>query len=296
MADAPLSVWVTVGEFNETIQTIVWSFQKIRTLIDLLHKTRGPKARAELVRRWKKRGRRGLNWSDFRELSDTYLQVRYGIRPLIYDVLGALKVLRTLGDETRQRFGHGSDVVSLKSTSVDYTQKIGTKTYQPVLSCNLSKSHEYVVRAGLLANPVFEEANLLTLIGTGETVKAMWDLVPYSFVIDWFLTTQEFLTAWSPNAFVQVLASWAVYEETQTVTTKVLPGGHCWPTTLDTAPQISGELSTSQGQVQYFQKWKYRIPDPPRATIPSFRIKLDVLKGLDLVALARQFGKFRHGF
>jgi hypothetical protein len=294
-ADAPLNAWVIVGEFNETINTIVWIFRKIRLLHDLLRKGKSSAAGRELNKRL--RSGKVLQWEDFEELSNAYLQVRYGIRPLVYDLMGALEALRELGEGTRQRFGIKTEDSILYNDVSDYSFQIRDFTSAaPTLANRYSKCHKLAVRAGLLALPVFEEANILTVIGTGEIVKGLWDLVPYSFVIDWFLTTSDLLTSWSPNALVRVLASWAVCDETQSITAEVLTEGHGFAATRSDSSLSESRIITLSGRVSDSVILTQRIPNPPRAIMPSLKLRLDMLKGVDMLALANQIGKFRPRF
>lgn len=295
MADAPLSAWVFVGEFNETVETIVWILKKIRFLLNLLHVRTGKKRRNELLRRI--RSGKLIGWSDFEELSNAYLQVRYGIRPLLYDLHGALKVLEDLGQETRQRFGVKTDDRVWDTLSpVTYSTVLypGT-TKSPGIEFSTYGVATSACRAGLLAHPVFDEANLLTLLGAGEIVKGTWDLVPYSFVIDWLFNTADVFSAWSPNAFIQVLASWCVLEKSITYNHDVLTGPLNYDTMYYTSPQSENEAVVQAGYARVVTKSLRRIPDPPRAIIPTFDLNLDILKAVDLLALSQHFGKFRRG-
>lgn len=299
MADAPLSAWVLVGEFNETVQTVVWTLQKCRDLLNLLFKSK----RRTFARELKRRLRSGkvLRWEDLEELTDAYLQVRYGLRPLMYDLAGALEALQALGQQTRQRFGARIDEVETGSITNDVIMtKLnpnGDSSFSPTYATQLTGTCSMQARAGLLAHPVFEEANLATVMGAGEIVKGAWDLVPYSFVIDWFTNIGTVLTSWSPNAFVHVLASWAVLTEVETTTHDVVLEGSGYTAVPwgFGSPDVEN-LTIDPGHIRAIVRTVERIPNPPRAIMPKLDINFDVLKAVDLAALVKNFGMFRGGF
>jgi hypothetical protein len=287
-SDAPLSMWVIIGEFNETLQTIAWLLSQIRSLLALAH----GKVPKKLKSRWNRKRKLGLtlSWDELGEASNFWLQIRYGLRPLVYDLLNAIKALDRLGLKARQRFGYQSEVTETSALS-----SVAPKTIGPVtVDVRTTRTEEFMCRAGILVEPVFETQNLLTLVGTGEIAKGMWDLVPYSFVIDWFTNVGSILSSWLPNAFIRPLASWAVYTVTDTRIREVLEGSESMLSSYSGSPIVQGTISMSPGYAKEVFTTKIRVPEPPRAVIPSFKLKAGILNAVDLLALSTNIGKFRY--
>jgi hypothetical protein len=130
-------------------------------------------------------------------------------------------------------------------------------------------------------------------MGADQLLSTAWELVPYSFVVDWFLNTADFLAAWNPSVDVVPLTSWVTImseiEQTREITGyergKVYFSNPTWvwdssygthTYRVDSTPEIVKTTS------------KERIPRPERPLIPSLNIRLNVSKVLDLLALLRQ--------
>lgn len=59
-----------------------------------------------------------------------------------------------------------------------------------------------------------------------------WELVPYSFVADWFVNVSTFLNAVIPYLSTRPLGSWTTTRRTQTVTFQVIDSRATTPSTI----------------------------------------------------------------
>ncbi|DAD50949.1 TPA_asm: maturation protein [ssRNA phage SRR6255733_3] len=163
----------------------------------------------------------GKGFADF--MSSEWLRYRYGILPLVFSIQGALKALndgkRPLRVTSRGR----------ASVSVSPETKVSSSTYSwSVATITGSRSAEVTCRAGILYE---YQSDMGSRFGVGlqEVPAAAYELIPYSFVVDWFLNLGDFISAISPKVGVRELASWTtvtvkeLYESEERSSPRVVP-------------------------------------------------------------------------
>lgn len=115
-----------------------------------------------------------------------YLEVMYGWNPLMADIVGACESLSDTGRE-----GFSFQVKSSKRTSGSVNTSIicpigivnGLATY----NCDAKVRLRYILRNVLLAK--------LSSLGLVNPLEIVWERVPYSFVVDWFIPIGNWLSA-----------------------------------------------------------------------------------------------------
>lgn len=113
------------------------------------------------------------------EITGAFLAYRYGLAPLMADIYSVCDIL------SRE---HNGDVVYRKAA-----QKVwGARTSSEYYGTDDFKGTERVVLTGrcLVTNPNLLLANRLGLINPQQWV---WDAIPWSFVVDWWLPVGKFL-------------------------------------------------------------------------------------------------------
>jgi hypothetical protein len=280
MARTPVNAWVALGEARETIDTIVTTLRLIQAAIhfkgrDFLVQTR------KLQRRWTLR--RVAQYTH--EAADLWLHIRYGIRPLVYDLLGLLEALHKLDKKARQRFGYQLEPMTYQATPITATRQWGVCKFQTVGSTKV----DVQVGAGVLVEPTFENYTVADLLGLGNIVEAGWDLVPFSFVMDWFFNVSAVLSAWSPHLFVHPLASWSKVVKITTKECRVVPGSVSWNSAASSKPFRSSYGAVSGGLMQLVRVDVERVADPKRPIVPTSQMKLGAAQVIDLLALSRVF-------
>lgn len=210
-----------------------------------------------------------------KELANRYLEARYALRPMYYDAKGVMAAWYQAAVPTRQTYrGYATDsVTSIANDQVlyqsQYSKIVGTKT--------VSRTVE--VRSGVLAK--VEDVSRAMAWGLDQPFEAIWELIPYSFIVDWFFNVGKTIASWTPNVGLKELASWCVVNDTtlQSITGTGIP---LYPNTniLYRELEFSGYRSRSVSS-------KTRIVSPTRSFVPSFTVRLDALKLLDLVLIAK---------
>lgn len=141
------------------------------------------------------------------KLSDLWLELNFGWAPLYEDIYRAIQVF---GQEVPTR-----KITTRARESLEFSQTGGQGTNWRTWSYGLGYR-----RIQLGGNIVAVNPNILLLkqLGLTNPAQVAWDVVPFSFVIDWFLPVNKFLGSLDSQLGVTVAdlyASWKVYVEGQ---------------------------------------------------------------------------------
>jgi hypothetical protein len=235
----------------------------------------------ELVRvrrdKWRDHGKwRTKTTSEY--LRDNWLSYRYGVRPLVKDVQDAAHaVARTaLNDEPKRQTSRGSASESFHFSSDGKSGDFDFITETRV---------EVDVEAGVL----YELALGPNTFGLGlqRVPVAVWEAIPYSFVVDWFANIGSFVSAITPVAGVRRLGSWTTTTVTHETTRKIwwARGG------IHSSGMPRVIESDGQSTEQFSSSTKTRVPGiivGLAHTTSPFSGDIGQKRLIDLVALGHQ--------
>jgi hypothetical protein len=116
-----------------------------------------------------------------KDLSGRWLETQYAFLPLIGQSYEAGKALRAIS----------------KGVSLTFHVSSGPKRY----SYNISPTGSFVNVAShtyskSIRADIYEELSLPRSLGLTNPAAIVWELVPWSFVVDWFLPVGSYLSAW----------------------------------------------------------------------------------------------------
>lgn len=196
---------VALAEYRKTADTIAGAMTRVAGAYRDLRKGRVRSALRKLAAHPK-------NGRQVREIpktaADNWLAFTYGVKPILYDVHGALEVLE-------RTYGPPLDIIKERTA----------KTYRHDPSVNLDGSSLlYINRCrGTVAcaggvkfridNPLLAS---LSSVGLTNPLSVAWELVPFSFVVDWFIPVGDYLLSIVPPRGVSFLGGY----------TSVLGRGH----------------------------------------------------------------------
>lgn len=202
------------------------------------------------------------NW---KSLSSDWLAYRYGWRPLISDLKTLSEMISNSKDRLVRHSKRSSDVSSHTSTSTRMNPVGSYFSWQVTVIDEVTTR----LRGSVTADIVLPKLQFNPLV-TG------WELIPFSFVIDWFVSIGKALLAYSFLSRHPSYVAASGYEVTFKRTMQVIETG--WmPTWSGSCPQEG--TCTAVRQV----RTPCNIP-----LFPQIRLRLDVKKVLDLLAMMVQ--------
>ena len=179
---------VTMAEAHKTAALVVNSATKIYTAIRALRSLHfGDFARALTLQgksdargfRSPPRGRSGAGMSqDW--LANTWLEYSYGWKPLLNDVYSSAEALSKYMTEY-------SNVTRCVKSKAKSSRSASFKKSDPVQDYFKEDRHERWVEIGLYYKIPTGQIPAATAFGLNNPLEVVWELVPFSFVADWFI-------------------------------------------------------------------------------------------------------------
>lgn len=198
----------------------------------------------------------------------------------MFEMYQAVAALKALILAARRQTSRGFNKVET-STSSTYTVMEASWRYR----VQLQKSRESNYRSGVLYRIEADVNKLTSVWGLNQGFETFWELTPFSFIIDWFFNVGDVISSWQTTSGLTPLASWTmenhIFREKYVVTYD----------NYQTAFNNLYETSALPGEIDVVWTFSRRLPSPPRAVLPSLRIKLDMLKILDLATIGRSLLK-----
>lgn len=200
---------------------------------------------------------------------DAWLEARYAWRPLLLDAQAAIKYLSMLSKGSRQTFrGYFGE----QDAEEGYTFSTSSGGYEYFFNGTVTRDKG--VRAGVLTE-IDPGIALSRDLGFQNPLGLAWEVIPYSFVVDWFVNVSGFFAANNPTSGIKILSSWA------SKTSDISFVGTVTCTNL-----TSLESKTMEFSMASFRQ--HRLVDVCPTYI-NIDISLDVFKLVDSVALLRRF-------
>jgi len=224
-----------------------------------------------------------------RELGNQWLRYRYGLRPLVLSIQQAVEAARSIGHPQRSTSRgfkklYGSAVTDF-GTSICNTPGWGFAWDLEGLW-----ETEVLVRAGVLFENTTDGTSLQRAFGlrVDDILPTVWELVKYSFVLDWFCNIGQVVRAWTPHSEAEVLTCWVkttrLDRKTLTIS-NVMPS----PTYQESGrTKISLEASGSGGGEVRESLSVTRTARPDKPIWPHINLRVDMSKLIDILALIRQ--------
>jgi hypothetical protein len=252
------SLYETFGEMDETVMFMRHTFKRAIRIFRAVRKKELKFLKKEIK---------------LKELRDRYMEYRYAVRPLVYDVRNAVSAF-TVGIPGRNRFTFRKTERSKETDRRTYT---GANSNWDAVK---TSSREVVCVAGVLTE--LNDLSQSQIWGLDRPLDAMWELTPFSFIADWFFNIGQTISAFAPNPGVKNLASWVTTStieccEIYAAAVSVQRGVYTWSDTFTGSDLFLSKKVTT----------KVRTPSPTLSIMPRFKLKLDAWKLLDLAIIGK---------
>ena len=201
LSNSKVDVLTTLAEARSTFSMLGNAAYSLFTLYRGVRKADSKLISEALAgRKFKGRKDRNLvsqNWKN-KTAQNRWLELQYGWLPMIADIKTAFKEMSTLPEADLIKFTHSDKIQrAARFTSGGRAGMSGTENMIIKTSCYYvqdSKNLRKAAQWNLGINP------LLTA----------WELVPYSFVIDWFIPIGDFLSQFSASAGLRFISGTTV--------------------------------------------------------------------------------------
>lgn len=271
-----MQTWASLGELPETIRMIVDLLKKAFKLT--IAAKRGDVT--TLIRELK-------HLRKFDTYADAWLMWRYGVRPLVGEITALLKILEATPIVGKRRTFRGKYVHEMPDTAIDsHAVWSGTGAGWDY---KITEKRNAIFRAGVLVQIENSINSGLAMLGFDNPLEAVWELVPYSFIADWFFNIGDVINAIIGNPSLSPVCSFV----TETVTHTVI--AECSGFSLNGDPDITqnycfanNTLVVTPGYVNTFITATRRVPLAERYSLPKLRVKLSLAKLTDLALIARK--------
>lgn len=215
-------------------------------------------------------------------VANLWLEYRYAMRPLIFEMKQCLEALKKIIKKGTRQTARGKEVNISNVTHYDTYTDTTQSWYSHSYTCRRRESLTTSSRAGVLFEIDNSLDTLLAVWGIDQPIESAWELVPFSFIIDWFFSIGDVISSWSVNPSLNPRASWVtsfVYHAIELETTLYQLN--------DKSPFFWETPEVTHGSARVLIKRKRRTPTPPRPITPSFDLKLDLSKIIDLGLIGR---------
>lgn len=288
--DTKFDVLTFIGELRETIWMMrqpLAAFQRYwenPKTIDLIRSLVQKRYRSPRVSRRLKAARASRQIDKFTGpidvASGVWLQFRYGIMPLIYDLEGIIEMIK-------DKFDQDSSVLRAKRAGKRSTFQ--SETYGSAWYSNLCVPYKVTTKTSFSATTAVyyklalmsESIRRIRDLGfrTEHIPAVMWEITRLSFVADWFVNVGDFLQAIEPNPSVSILGGCT--SEKTTIIRTVRPCGAPW---VFATSQLATTLMTPE--VSFIGRRLVRKTPITLPASPVFHVStLSIKRAVDALSL-----------
>lgn len=202
------------------------------------------------------------NW---RNLSSDWLATRYGWRTLLYDLQDLNKAIKSLHAKRTRYSERAGNTYSTTQTS-EYTFSMTSGVYRGDIVDKATIGE----RGSVVADVDVPQFQINPLV-TG------WELIPFSFVFDWFVSVGKALAAWS---FLSLSPTYVAATGLSIKVSRTLTG---YPLSFSSTYKSGTWARWATAEAELLIRTPCTIP-----LLPRFNLRLNPMKVLDLLALIVQ--------
>lgn len=274
LADASSSdamVLVSLAELNKTVRT----YEEVAATIDDFR--RFEKRAMKGFKSLKDAKRAGVKLS--LGVAQNWLRYRYSFMQAVYDVQSYVRAYQSLGKKPRVRC-----VATLTGTTYRAPETIDSNGWE---FANHKHVHTYLQRwkvtSGCLVAAHTDSLDIADTVGAYRYMSSLYELIPFSFMLDWFVDVGTRIQALETSLSRQVLGTWTSVEWNilhSCLSTTVAK------TTVGTLYDYVGSGSAS-GSATEIVTLRERIANPSVPAMPELNVKFNWKRLADAVSILR---------
>lgn len=262
---------VTVSEFSKTLAMVI---NPVKTLTSVLGKMlKGIKSSRHRPRSARQSAQYVVD-----AITNAWLTYRYGVMPTIYDCEDYKKAYE-------KQLEAASLTILRKTRKLDMpaTSEVGNPTWSNINYCLLESSYKYTSTAFVTSSVYYrrqiaESWQDVLGLGLHDVVGAGWELIPFSFVVDWFIDLGGWIEAVRPKPGIIVLGN-TVGFKVQNVFER---------TYHRAAHYTTGPFTPISGSYRMKQEGYVRLINQPVPAMPLPGSGLNLVRTWDSLALSYQ--------
>jgi hypothetical protein len=227
-----------------------------------------------------------LGDSPLERVMKLWLEYRYAISPLVYDIVDTLKAINELSlrQDLLKR-----EIYFAKGASRDAGRWSENRTAQfggGTHGYHVTVDHEVKAKAyAAYRENLGGLPDRLNDFGAFDVPRALWEITPWSFVIDWIIPIGEYLAAVTPKFGIDMLATGVALENLKTVRRQIdsysFNGD---PAAIGSWPSPPLQIGLVDG---FTARGSERVVPLPVPKLPTPDVNLNVNRLLDAIALAK---------
>lgn len=219
---------VFLGEIGETLNMIRRPGRAIRRLIDTY--VTDARRRARRVRRGRPADNPVYISDANKVISDTWLEYSFGLRPLMSDVRDGANALKRLASEPHEYIKVRAQEEEEKAVFDDFSSF--TRELHPFIVYRINRRMKVGYSVRIIGEVKCEVSSPLTMssevlgFSPESFVPTVWELIPYSFLVDYFSNIGDVISAWSfPSSKIAwINRSIRSFAEREALASKEKPG------------------------------------------------------------------------
>lgn len=217
--------------------------------------------------------------------ADAWLEARYGMLPLFLDmknIVASFEEQIALG--TKRLVFRGGESSGYKAEK-DFLE-LGTASGEPFMYTGDAKLEQsWRASAGVIVEQTIRQSSDKVAADYGLTASSLpatiYELIPWSFVADWFINIGDWIKASTPRPDMTVLGSWVTSVEETTRTFG--PGTVILRQDMPPLMDLTGPSGRSVNKTLTVK----RLSNPSLPSLPTLQVKsLSALRSADALALA----------
>lgn len=222
--------------------------------------------------------------------AQAWLELRFGWRPTMYDIAGIAKAA------LHEKPIAGRLLVARGGKDVSYSDS-ATRTLNSITSTS-----RWAIKARVSAGVLYSYRDLSEAewrarclgLSLDNVPSHLWEVMPWSFVADYFVKVGMWLRAITPNPDVVVRGNWVSHQQDLDYSTSDISGDIFISNSPPTTYHISGGYYQEKGKILTRTVNQSLTLTPPKAGVPlSFSQIVDIVTLL-LGQVQGGLGRFRH--